>query len=75
MTFQQFKYTITNNWNFMRFLRIAMGIFLIFQAIETGQYVFFAFAAFFIFQAIFNLGCSGESCGVQYKNDVKRDEK
>ena len=46
------KQLLSSNWHIMRIVRLLFGIFLIFQAVETHQYVFFAFAAFFLFQAL-----------------------
>lgn len=51
----------------MRFIRLAFGIFLVFQAMETHQWIFFGFAAFFLFQALFNLGCGLHHCEIPQK--------
>lgn len=51
------KETIFNNWNFMRWLRLGLGIYIAFQAIETISIFLGVVAAFFIFQAIVNIGC------------------
>ena len=58
------KEQLLTNWHILRIVRLLFGVFLIFQAIETRQYVFFAFAAFFLFQAIFNQGCSANGCAI-----------
>lgn len=51
----------------MRFIRLAFGLFLIFQAFETRQWMFLLFAGFFLVQALFNLGCSANGCSIQKK--------
>ncbi|WP_353169119.1 hypothetical protein [Flavobacterium sp.] len=50
-----------NNWHFMRYFRIAIAMFCFYSAYEQNQWVFVPFGVFFMFQAVFNLGCGG-SC-------------
>ncbi|WP_136666710.1 hypothetical protein [Flavobacterium sp. H122] len=64
--------TIISNWHLMRFIRLAFGIFLIFQAFETRQWIFLGFAAFFLFQALFNQGCGINNCEIP--KNIKKDE-
>lgn len=62
------KKLLFTNWHFMRFFRIAIALFLFYQAYETKEWFFIVFGLFFVFQAIFNLGCGyNSSCGVTYK--------
>lgn len=62
------KETIFNNWNFMRWLRLGLGIYIAFQAIETISIFLGVVAAFFIFQAIVNIGCCGTNgCALPIK--------
>lgn len=68
------KQLLFTNWHLMRWVRLAFGIFLIFQAIETRQWFFFGFAAFFLFQAIFNQGCGANGCAVPTNNKSKSYE-
>ncbi len=56
------KNLLFTNWHLMRIIRLVFGIFLIFQAVETHQWLFFIFAAFFLFQALFNQGCGPNGC-------------
>ena len=59
------KETLFNNWNFMRFLRLGLGIYIAIQAIETLSILSGIVAVFFLFQAITNTGCCGtKSCAV-----------
>lgn len=48
-------------WNFMRWLRLGLGIFIAIQAIETNDTLSGFIAAFFLFQAITNTGCCGSA--------------
>lgn len=63
------KKIIMDNWHFMRFFRIAVAIFCFYTAYEQQQFVFVAFGIFFLFQAIFNLGCGSRGCNVPTKNE------
>lgn len=71
------KETILQNWNFMRWLRLALGIYIAVQAVETLSIFSGVVAAFFIFQAITNTGCCGsDGCAVPAKknNSHKTEE-
>lgn len=62
------KYSIFSNWHLMRYVRLGFALFLFFQAYKTQELFFVAFGLFFAFQAVFNLGCGSNGCGVTYKN-------
>lgn len=71
------KETILQNWNFMRFLRLGLGIYIAYQAVETLSIFSGVVAVFFIFQAITNTGCCGSNgCAVPTKksNAPKTEE-
>jgi len=62
------KETIFGNWNFMRLLRLGLGICIAVQAVETLSLFSGAVAVFFIFQAITNTGCCATNgCAVPMK--------
>jgi len=59
------KATLLDDWNFMRILRLGLGIYIGFQTIETHSILSGIFAGLFIFQAITNTGCCGSNgCAV-----------
>ncbi|HSN47947.1 MAG TPA: hypothetical protein VLR29_04225 [Flavobacterium sp.] len=71
------KETLLQNWNFMRLLRLGLGIYIAFQAYETLSLLSGVVAAFFIFQAVTNTGCCGSNgCTVPKKksNPDKTEE-
>lgn len=71
------KETLFNNWNFMRFLRLGLGIYIAIQAVETLSILSGIVAVFFLFQAITNTGCCGSNgCAVPLKkgNSDKTEE-
>jgi len=62
------KQTLLTNWNFMRFLRLGIGIYIAVQAIETQSVFSGIVAVFFIYQAVTNSGCCGTNgCAVPIK--------
>jgi uncharacterized membrane protein HdeD (DUF308 family) len=63
------KNILVHNWHFMRFFRIALALFLFYNAYETHQWFFVVFGVFFLAQAVFNLGCSPNGCNVSYKSN------
>lgn len=52
------------NWHIMRWLRLALAIFLFVQAYTTHEWFFVVFGLFFLFQVVFNLGCGPNGCAV-----------
>jgi len=71
------KETILQNWNFMRLLRLTLGIYIAVQAIETLSIFSGVVAVFFIFQAVTNTACCGSNgCAVPIKksNPDKTEE-
>ncbi|WNM18727.1 hypothetical protein [Flavobacterium capsici] len=62
------KNILFNNWHFMRFFRIALALFLFYNAYITHEWFFIVFGIFFMIQAVFNLGCSPNGCNVSYKS-------
>jgi hypothetical protein len=64
------KETLLTDWNFMRILRLGVGIYIAVQAVETQSIVSGIFASFFLFQAITNTGCCGSNgCAVPIKKN------
>jgi uncharacterized membrane protein HdeD (DUF308 family) len=62
------KNMLLHNWHLMRFIRLALAIFLFFNAYETHEWFFIVFGIFFLAQALFNFGCGANGCAVNYKN-------
>ena len=59
------KERLLANWNFMRWLRLLIGIYIGIEAIRTQEMMSGFFAAFFLFQAFTNTGCCGANgCAV-----------
>mgnify|MGYP006911061066 CR=1 FL=1 len=67
--------TLLTGWNFMRFLRLGVGIFIAIQAIQYHDVLSGLIAALFLLQAATNTGCCGSSAcatntNYQSKNNV-----
>jgi hypothetical protein len=71
------KETLFNNWNFMRFLRLGLGLYIAVQAVETLSVLSGVVSVFFLFQAITNTGCCGSNgCALptHKSNSAKTEE-
>jgi len=75
------KQIVFNNWHFMRFVRLGLGIAIIAQAIANKDALFIFLGAAFTAMAIFNYGCCGASgCYTPIKktsnttNDISYEE-
>ena len=53
------------NWNFMRLLRLAMGVYIIVIGVQENNPWFIVLGGMFSLMPLFNIGCSGVSgCNV-----------
>lgn len=56
---------IFSGWNFMRWLRLIFALTFITAGIMQHDTMIGLFGAFFLYQAVFNVGCCGNSaCGI-----------
>ncbi len=53
------KQTILSNWTLMRFLRLAMGIAILVQAVIAKDMLFAFAGIIFTVMPVFNIGCCG----------------
>jgi hypothetical protein len=67
------KQILFTNWHAMRWIRLAIGLFFIQQAIQFHEFLLGLIAAFFLFQAVFNSGCSLNGCSVRTLKKRKDD--
>ena len=63
---------IFKNWNFIRLLRLAMGLAIIYQGIISRQWIFVFLGGVFTLLPIVNIGCGGtNSCDLDRENNKK----
>lgn len=70
------KNSIVHGWNFMRIIRLAMGIFIIFQGVQSDQWMFVIMGGLFSLMPLLNIGCNSTSgCRVPIsKTNTKKEE-
>lgn len=62
------KQTIFYNWNFMRFIRLVLGIFIIVQGVMAKDWGIGLLGIFFTAMPLLNIGCCGAGgCSVPVK--------
>jgi hypothetical protein len=62
--------TILTNWHFMRWLRLAIGLYAITEAVKMQDYAIGFLGGIFLLQAITNTGCCGtKSCSTSAQNN------
>jgi hypothetical protein len=60
--------TIFTNWNFMRAIRLILGVFIIIQSFQTQQYIMIIPGVIFALMALFSVGCCGSNgCAIPTK--------
>lgn len=68
------KQLLLKNWHTMRWIRLIIGLFLVQQAIQYHEIIFGFMALFFLFQALFNTGCSPKGCNISTLNKDKDEQ-
>lgn len=64
-----------SNWNFMRLLRLAAGIFIIIQGANMQEWLLVAAGVIFTLMPIFNLGCcSTSACNINIQKPGNKKE-
>jgi len=65
------KQTILNDWNFVRWVRLVMGIAIIVQAVVVKDIMFSVIGIALAGMAVFNIGCCGAgNCYTAVKNNA-----
>lgn len=60
------KDKLLNDWNFMRAVKLLLGVYVTYDAIVSKQYFLLILAALFLYQAIFNVStCGINGCSVK----------
>lgn len=62
-------------WNFMRFLRLVLGVIIVVQGVQHGEWLFVVLGAMFSILALLNLSTCGinNSCASKY-NKFKTED-
>lgn len=67
------KQTLFSGWHFMRWLRLALGLFFMVQAIQVYDSLMWLAAGFFLFTSLTNTGCCGSgTCNIPAKKNQER---
>ena len=67
---------ILQGWNFMRILRLVMGIIIIIQGINGGQALYIIIGILFSGMSLANIGCCGTTgCDVKHVTSIKNKSK
>ena len=62
--------TLLIDWNFMRFVRLGLGVYIGIQAFETQSILSGILAAFLLYPVVTNPGCCAETgCAVPNKKN------
>ncbi|MDR3693529.1 hypothetical protein [Mucilaginibacter sp.] len=64
------KQRVFSNWNFSRFLRLGMGLWMLVWSIQSADWAVGLFSGLFIYMALSNTGCCGAGgCAVNYPRE------
>ena len=67
---------ILGNWNFLRFVRLALGIMIIIQAVVVKDWVMGFLGIFFTIMPLFNMGCCASGgCATPLKKKTEHSKE
>lgn len=70
------KNNILNNWNLFRFIRLAIGLYLLIDGIRTGMWMLIGLGALFTLMPLLNKSCCAASnCNTSTKNSDQFDSE
>jgi hypothetical protein len=70
------KETLFSNWNFMRWVRLGLGIIAGIQAIQYHDTLLGFLSVFLLFQSLTNTGCCGAGgCAVPRSKNIQKDQE
>ena len=65
--------SILSNWNFMRFIRLVLGIAIIVQSVIAKDWTMGIIGVLFTSMPVFNVGCCGSNgCATPVKNNKEQ---
>ena len=60
------------SWNFLRILRLVMGIFLVIEAVKSGMWFLVFVGVVFVAMPLLNIGCCATgNCSIPKQNSEK----
>ncbi len=68
---------LTQNWGFMRIIRLLVGGYALVEAIRVPDVLFGIMGTVLVGMALFNMGCGSQGCGIptnQSKSTHSSDE-
>lgn len=68
---------ILKNWDFVRIVRLLLGVLIAIYSISSKDYIFLVLAGFLLFQAIMNISCCGSggcNTDTKYKENIYGDQ-
>lgn len=65
----------TTNWNFIRFIRLGLGIMVIVQSIQFREYWFVFFGVLLAALAILDMGCASGACSAPPQKPTQQNTK
>ena len=76
MDYKLIKYNLLNGWNLFRFIRLAVGAFIIFEGVRTDMWMLFGIGVLFSFLALLNMGgCTAGNCAVLPKENTSSQKE
>ncbi|MBZ5858919.1 hypothetical protein [Flavihumibacter profundi] len=65
---------ILHGWNWMRFLRLAVGLYALVQVAIDWDPMLAAAGVFLSAMAVFNIGCCGIACAPNFKSSKRNED-
>ena len=66
---------ITQNWGFMRVIRLALGVYAMIEAVKAHELLMGMLGLLIAGMALFNMGCGTQGCGVPIVKNTKTKDQ
>lgn len=76
MNYNLIRHNIFNNWTLFRFIRLALGIFIIVEGIRSEMWMMMGLGVLFSLLPLLNMGgCSTGNCAVPTNEKIDSSEE
>ncbi len=66
-------YKVTHNWNFMRIIRLGLGLMVTIQSIQYGEYWFALVGVLLSGLAVMDMGCASGACSAPPRSSASKE--
>ncbi len=66
---------IFSSWNWIRFIRLAFGVYIVVQSVLTKEWIFVGLGGLLTLMPLLNIGCGSGGCGIPTPKNSNHTEE